>query len=217
MLLELASITNVLVTVATHVIRDLGYGGVLVLIALSGVIGVPGTELPMLFAGFNVYQHHLALPAIIVFGVLGDTIGASAAYAIGYYGRRELLERHGSKLHVSPARLTTAERWFKRRGTVTIPISRWIPVARAAFPYAAGVAEMPFLRFIALATLGSIPWIAGLAILGRAVGSNWVAWRHHLEYVDYAGLALLVLGIAYLISRRNRPRSDKPAPDVVSD
>jgi len=216
MLLALASITDALVTVATHVIRDLGLTGILLLIGVSGVIGVPGTELPMLFGGFNVYQHHLTLPGIIVFGVIGDTLGATAAYAIGYYGRRELLERHGSKLHMTPARLAVAERWFERHGNVTIPFSRWIPVARAAFPYAAGVARMPYLRFALLATLGSIPWIAGLAILGREVGSNWVSWRHHLEYVDYAGLALLVFGVAYLILKRARPGSDKPAPDAVS-
>jgi membrane protein DedA with SNARE-associated domain len=215
MLLALASVTNVLVTIATHVIRDLGLAGVTMLIMLSGVIGLPGTELPMLFAGFNVFQHHLTLPGIIVAGVLGDTLGASIAYAIGYYGRRELLERHGSKLHASPARLAVAERWFERRGAVTIFFSRWIPVARAAFPYAAGVARMPFARLALLATLGSIPWIAGLAILGREVGRNWVNWRHHLEYVDYLGLALLVLGIAYLILRRARSPKDEPTPDAI--
>jgi membrane protein DedA with SNARE-associated domain len=177
---------------------------------------VPGTELPMLFAGFNVYEHHLTLLGIIVFGVLGDTIGASIAYAIGYFGRRELFERHGGKLHVTPARLAAAERWFQRRGTVTIPASRMLPVARAAFPYAAGVARVPFLRFALLVTLGSIPWIAGLAILGRAVGSNWESWRHHLEYVDYAALALVVLAVVYLIVRRARSGSDKPTPDAVA-
>ncbi|HWF36481.1 MAG TPA: DedA family protein [Solirubrobacteraceae bacterium] len=216
MLLGFASVTDALVTFATHVIRDLGLAGILLMIGSSGVIGVPGTELPMLFAGFNVYEHHLTLLGVIVFGVLGDTIGASIAYAIGYYGRRELLERHGGKLHVTPARLATAERWFQRRGTVTIPLSRMIPVARAAFPYAAGVSRVPFARFVLLATLGSIPWIAGLAILGRAVGSNWESWRRHLEYVDYAALAVVVLAVAYLIVRRARSRSDKPTPDAVA-
>ena len=88
-------------------------------------------------------------------------------------------------------------------------------MARAAFPYAAGVARMPFARLALLATLGSIPWIAGLAILGREVGRNWVNWRHHLEYVDYLGLALLVLGIAYLILRRARSPKDEPTPDAI--
>jgi membrane protein DedA with SNARE-associated domain len=213
MLLALASVTDSLVTWATHVIRDLGLAGVTLLIATSGVIGVPGTEPTMLFAGFNVYQHHLSMVGIIVFGVLGDTIGASIAYAIGYFGRRELIERHGNKLHVDASRLALAERWFDRHGSVAIFFSRWIPVARAAFPYAAGVARMPYLRFTAVATLGSIFWIGGLAILGRAVGSNWESWRHHLEYVDYAGLALLVLAVAYLIVKRARPGRDEPTPD----
>lgn len=216
MVLALASVTDALVTLATHVIRDLGLSGIVLMLLLSGVIGLPGTELPMLFAGFNVYQHHLTLVGIIVAGVLGDILGASLAYAIGRFGRRELLERHGGKLHVSPARLAVAERWFERRGDVTIPFSRWLPVVRAVFPYAAGVARMPFARFAFLATLGSIPWIAGLALLGRAVGSNWESWRSHLDYVDYAAIVLFVVVIVYLIVKRSRARSQKPAPDVIS-
>ncbi len=216
MLLPYASITDSLVTLATHIIRDLGYGGVTVMTASSGVIGVPGTEPTMLFAGFNVYQHHLTLIGIIVFGVLGDVIGATIAYAIGYYGRRELLERHGSKLHVSTARLDRVHGWFERYGAPVILVSRVIPFVRAVFPYAAGVAEMPYLRFISLATIGSIVWITGLGLLGQAVGSNWVSWRHNLEYVDYAAAVILVGAIAYLIVRRRSGGGGGPAPDVAS-
>lgn len=215
MVLALASVTDALVTVATHLIRDLGLAGIVLLIAASGIIAVPGTELPMLFAGFNVYQHHLTLLGVIAAGVAGDTLGAAGAYAIGRFGGRELFERHGRKLHVTPAHLEAAERWFARRGAVTIPVSRFLPLVRAAFPFAAGVGRMPFPRFAVLATLGSIPWIGGLAILGRAVGGNWDSWRHHLDYVDYGALALLALGIAYVVFKRARSESDKPARDVV--
>jgi membrane protein DedA with SNARE-associated domain len=216
MLLPYASITDSLVTLATHIIRDLGYGGVTVMTASSGVIGVPGTEPTMLFAGFNVYQHHLTLIGIIIFGVLGDVIGATIAYSIGYYGRRELLERHGSKLHVSTARLDRVHGWFERYGAPVILVSRVIPFIRAVFPYAAGVAEMPYPRFISLATIGSIVWITGLGLLGKAVGSNWVNWRHNLEYVDYAAAVILVGAIAYLIVRRRSGGGGGPAPDVAS-
>ncbi len=147
---------------------------------------------------------------IIVFGVLGDVIGASIAYAIGYYGRRELVEKHGNKLHISTRRLDRAHAWFDRYGTPVILISRWIPFARAAFPYAAGVARMSYLRFVALTTLGSIVWIAAFGVLGREVGSNWQSWRHNLEYVDYAAAALLLVAIAYLIVRIARSRRGDP-------
>jgi membrane protein DedA with SNARE-associated domain len=75
---------------------------------------------------------------------------------------------------------------------------------------------MPFSRFFALALLGSIPWIVGLAVLGQAVGSNWETWRHSLEYVDYVGAAIVVGLIVWLIVRRTRGGGGGPAPDVAS-
>jgi membrane protein DedA with SNARE-associated domain len=167
----------------------------------------------MLFAGFNVSEGHQTLLGIIVFGVIGDMAGATIAYSIGYFGRRELLERQGSKLHMSPQRLDRAHRWFETRGAPVIFFSRMVPFARAAFPYVAGVAEMSFARFFALAAVGSIIWITALSVLGRAVGSNWESWRRHLEVVDYVVVALVVIGIVYLIVRRVR----RPAVDVASE
>jgi membrane protein DedA with SNARE-associated domain len=214
-----ASVTDSLVTLATHIINDIGVAGVALLTMTSGVIGLPGSEPTMLFAGFNVSEHHLTLLGVIVFGVLGDVIGASIAYAIGYFGRIELVERHGNKLHVSRRRLELAHSWFERYGPPVIFVSRLIPFLRAVFPYAAGVSEMPYPRFIVFATLGSIVWITALAVLGNAVGSDWTHWRHNLEYVDYVGAAILVGAIVYLIVRRvrgGRPPSE-PAADVVPD
>jgi membrane protein DedA with SNARE-associated domain len=210
MILVLASVTDSLVTWATNIIHDLGLAGVAVMTLTSGVIGVPGSEPTMLFAGFNVFQHNLTLLGIIVFGVLGDMIGASIAYAIGYVGRHELVERHGAKLHLSPRRLDRAHRWFDRYGSPVMVVSRCIPFARAAFPYAAGVARMPFGRFVVFGTIGSIIWITALGVLGNAVGSNWQNWRHNLEYVDYVAAALLVAAIAYLVVRVARSRRGDP-------
>jgi membrane protein DedA with SNARE-associated domain len=214
----LASITGPVVNLATHIIGSLGLAGVLVLTATTGVIGLPGTEPTMLFAGFNVYQGHLSLLGIIVAGIVGDVIGASIAYGIGYWGRRELIDRHGAKFHVSQRSLERAHRWFDRYGAPVIFVSRLLPGIRAVFPYAAGVSEMPFWRFLPFAALGSAVWITGLALLGRQVGASWQSWRHHLEYGDYALAALVVLAIAYLVLRRIRAARSRSsaAVDVVS-
>jgi membrane protein DedA with SNARE-associated domain len=209
-LIPLASVTDSLVTLATHIIRDVGLVGVLIMTMTSGVVGVPGSEPTMLFAGFDVYQGNLSLVGIIVFGVLGDMIGASIAYAIGYWGREELVERHGNKLHISKSRLDRAHRWFDRWGAPVIVVSRCIPFARAAFPYAAGVARMGYVRFLIFGTIGSTIWITAMGVLGNAVGSNWQSWRHNLEYVDYVAAAVLVAAIAYLIVRVRAGRRGDP-------
>jgi membrane protein DedA with SNARE-associated domain len=210
-----ASVTDALATLATHIIHDLGLAGVGLLCLTTGVVGVPGTEPTMLFAGFNVFQHHLTLAGIVVSGVIGDILGASIAYAIGYYGRLELIERHGNKLHISPRRLEIARGWFDRYGSPVIFVSRFIPGLRAVFPYAAGVSQMPFARFLPFTALGSVGWILGLGLLGRAVGSKWTSWRHNLGYVDYVVVALLVAAVGYLIVRRIRSRGAPPPADAV--
>lgn len=199
-----ASVTNSLVNLATHIVRDLGYAGVGLLTLMSGVIGVPGTEATMLFAGFNVSEHHLTLFGVIAAGVIGDLLGATIAYLIGRLGLHELLGRRGSPLHINPKRLEMAEAWFGRYGAPVVLVSRLIPLFRAVFPYAAGTVRMGYLRFISLAAIGSIIWITGLGLIGRAVGHEWPVWRHDLEYVDYIVAALIVVAIAYLVIRRFR-------------
>lgn len=214
MLLTHASVTDSLVTLATHIINHLGLAGVALLTFSSAVIVVPGTEATMLLSGFNVYHHHHTLVEVIVFGLIGDIVGASVAYAIGYYGS-DWLEQHGGKIHMGPHRLELAHRWFERFGVAAVPVSRCVPLVRAIFPYAAGVSRMPFTKFLPLAALGSIPWIAGLGAIGKAAGSNWNNWRHSLDYVDYAVVALALVAIGYIIVKRRGRSGGGPAPDAA--
>lgn len=205
MLLD-ASVTNSLANIATHVVQHLGYAGVALMIMISQVIIVPGTEVVMLFAGFNVDTHHLTLIGIIVAGVIGDVLGASICYAIGYFGLHEVISRPGSPVHVDARKIEMTHRWFERYGSPVVAVSRCIPVFRSAPPYAAGIARMSYWRFASMATLGSIVWITGLALIGKAVGQQWPQWKHHLEYVDYAVVAIVVLLAAWFLLRviRNR-------------
>ncbi len=206
-----ASVTGSLVTLATHVINDLGLWGIFALLVMSALIGVPGTEVTMLFAGFNVFEGHLSMGGIIAAGVAGDVVGASIAYLIGYLGLHELLEHLPGPLHASARQLDRAHAWFERFGSPVIAVSRLLPLIRAAFPYAAGVAEMTYWRFLAAAAVGSLIWISGLAFLGRAVGSDWENWRHYLDYVDYAAAALFLGAIVYLLVRREHERRARTA------
>lgn len=218
MLLAFASVTDSLVTLATHIIRDLGLAGVSLLTLTSGVVGVPGSEPTMLFAGFNVYNGKFSMLGVIVAGLIGDILGAYTAYAIGFFGREGWLQRGPGRL--GRHKIDRAHRWFDRYGTPVVFFSRMMPVVRSAFPYAAGAAQMPFRRFAPLVALGSIPWVVGLAVVGREVGHGWQSWRHHLEYVDYVGAALVVLAIVYLIvrfirSRRPPSRTDEVEPTTA--
>jgi membrane protein DedA with SNARE-associated domain len=211
-LVQLASVTNALVNFATNVVSDLGLPGVFLLMALDAT-GIPiPSEVTMLFAGFDVFRGHNTLAGVIAAGVVGDLAGASIAYAIGYYGRLELLERHGAKVHITPERLALAERWFERFGTPAIFFSRMVPVVRSFISFPAGAARMPYPRFLVLSLLGVLPWVAGFAVLGRELGSKYASLQDKLHYVDLAVAGLIVIGAIYLLIRNRRAAARGGAP-----
>jgi membrane protein DedA with SNARE-associated domain len=205
-MLVLASVTDRLVDFATNVVGDLGIAGIFALmIPESACIPIP-SEATMLFAGFNVSNGRFTLLAAVAAGVAANMIGSWIAYAIGYYGRIELLEKHGNKLHIKKEHILWAERWFARHGEATVFFARMIPVVRTFISLPAGAARMPFWRFTIFTVLGCIPWVFMLAFIGKQAGDNWVSWKNSLHYVDYAVAALIVVGIVYLVARSRRRR-----------
>jgi membrane protein DedA with SNARE-associated domain len=188
------------------------------MVAESACIPIP-SEATMLFAGFNVSNGEYPLLAVVAVGVLANVVGSWIGYAVGYYGRIDILEKHGRKLHVKPSHLAWADRWFERYGSATVFFSRMLPVIRTFISLPAGVARMPFWRFTALTTLGCIPWVFLLAFIGKQAGDRWETWKNSLHYVDYAVVALILLGLVYLLVRRRRkpdqpPVAGEPAADA---
>jgi len=208
----LASITDPIVELAVDVVDALGLPGIFVLMVLeSACIPVP-SEATMLFAGFNVSRGEYSLLAATLVGSFANLVGSWIAYAIGYYGRVDLLERHGKKLHVKPSHLAVADRWFERHGDATVFFTRMLPIVRTFISLPAGVARMPFWRFSVLTLAGCIPWMFMLTFIGLQVGDRWEAWKDSLHYVDYAVAACIVLGVAYLVIRRVQGGGDGAAP-----
>jgi membrane protein DedA with SNARE-associated domain len=219
-MLVLASISESLVNIAWHFVRDAGLPAVFVLmVAESACIPIP-SEATMLFAGFAVadpgatHHHHLTLVGIVLAGVLGNLVGSWIAYGVGRGGRLELIERHGKWLRLKPSHIAWADRWFERYGQRAVFFSRMLPIIRTFISLPAGVAKVPFGRFTLLTLAGCAPWVLGLGIAGEAVGSEWTSVRKDFEYVDYAIVALVVIGIAYAVVRRRQGRRD-PAHDAL--
>jgi membrane protein DedA with SNARE-associated domain len=203
---ELASITDPLVNFATNAIDSLGLPGVFLLMLLeSACIPIP-SEATMLFTGFNVSKGHYTLVEAVAVGSAGNLVGSWVAYAVGYYGRVDVLEKHGPKVGIRMHHLEAADRWFQRHGDATVFFTRLLPVVRTFISLPAGVARMPFWRFTAFTIAGCVPWVLMLTFIGKQAGDHWDQWKNSLHYVDYAVVAAIVVGAAYLVLRRRRRR-----------
>jgi membrane protein DedA with SNARE-associated domain len=213
----LASLTDPIVEIAVDVVDALGLPGIFVLMVLeSACIPVP-SEATMLFAGFNVSRGEYSLLAATLVGSFANLVGSWIAYAIGWYGRVDLLEKHGRKLHIKPSHLAWADRWFERHGDATVFFTRMLPIVRTFISLPAGVARMPFWRFSVLTLAGCVPWMFMLTFIGLQVGDRWEQWKDSLHYVDYAVAAGIVLGVAYLVIRRMRGGGDGAAASAAAE
>ena len=197
----------------TTFIGNHGVYAVFALMLLSAVLPA-ASEVVMLYAGavaagafagahVVVFGHRFAsggwaYVAMAVAGVLGCFLGAVLGWAIGDYGGRPLLENHGRILHVTPAKLDRMERWFDRYGAFVVLFGLAAPVVRSFVAIPAGIARVPFPRFIALATVGCAAFCFAFAGIGWAVGSHYGSVR---RYVDYVVLAAILIGIAYVLVR----------------
>jgi membrane protein DedA with SNARE-associated domain len=224
-----ASLTSWITELVTDAIGNHGIYAVFFLMLLDAVFPA-ASELVMVYSGalaagaFNaevvlfgqtIEEGFPAYLAMALSGTIGYTIGSIIGWAIGLYGGRPYLERHGRWLHLPPERLDKAERWFERWGDWAVFLGRITPIARSFISIPAGVFEAKLGRYTVLTLIGSAIWCFAFAGIGYAVGTQWETFHENFHYVDYAFLAGIVLLAAYLVLRRRRAsrlsRSADPA------
>ena len=153
--------------------------------------------------GHRIDSHFWGYVAMSLAGVAGQTVGSIIGWAIGLYGGRPLVERHGRWLHLGPENLDRAEDWFDRWGDWAVFLGRMTPVVRSFVSIPAGLARMPLGRFTLYSALGTIPWCFGIAGAGWALGSSWETFHHDFRYVEVlVGVGILALLVWYLRRRR---------------
>src|SRR5580700_8890735 len=184
-----AHIIEILGAWITGVISAMGYGGVMLLMAIeSACIPLP-SEIIMPFSGYLVYTGRFSLLAVATWGAIGCNLGSVVAYEIGYYGGRPLVERFGRYVFLSKRELDIAEHFFQRRGAIAVLIARLLPVVRTFIALPAGIARMPRLKFHIYTFVGSWPWCFALAYVGMQLGEKWdkdprlKMWFHRLDAI----------------------------------
>jgi membrane protein DedA with SNARE-associated domain len=219
-----ASILSEITDGITSAIGDYGLYAVFLLMFVDAVLPA-ASEVVMLYAGAvaagafagqdvvflgrTIDEGFAAYVAMALAGTIGYTIGAIVGWAIGLYGGRPYVERHGRWLHLNMEKLDRAERWFERWEDLAVFLGRLTPVVRSFVSIPAGVLEVPFVRYTLLTLAGSAIWCFFFAGAGYAVGDNWEDFHHAFRYVEYlvaAGIAAIAVWLVVRYVRRRRRR-----------
>jgi membrane protein DedA with SNARE-associated domain len=223
-----ASILSEVTDAVTSAIGDYGLYAIFLLMLVDAVFPA-ASEVVMVYAGAlaagafanqevvlfgtTIDDGWVAYVAVALAGTIGYTVGAIIGWAIGLYGGRPYLERHGRWLHLDEAKLDRAERWFERWEDWAVFLGRLTPVIRSFVSIPAGVMEVPFVRYTALTFAGSAIWCFGFAGAGFALGASWEDFHHAFRYVDYLVAAAVVAAAIWLGWRFARRRRRRVAED----
>jgi len=197
--------------------RDIGYPGIVVLMAIeSSILPLP-SELVMPPAGYLAAKGELSLPLVIVCGVLGSVLGALANYGLAAWLGRAFVHRMGRYLLVSEKSLEQSEQFFARHGEISTFVARMLPVIRHLISLPAGLARMPIPRFMSFTALGAGIWCTVLTIIGWTIGrkENVLLGTLNAEVRREAAHAmtiilpvLLAITVIYVVWNRRRRRHE---------
>ncbi len=193
------------------VLDSYGYLAVGGLVTLEDFgIPVPG-ETILVAASVYAGAGRLSIVVVGIVALAAAVIGDNIGYAIGRFGGHALVLRYGRFVLLTEERLARAEGFFARYGGPIVVVARFIEGLRQLNGIIAGIAEMPWPRFLLFNAIGAALWVGVWTSVGYLAGDHiQVIYAAVTRYSLYALIVLVVVvaawAIRFLIRRRRRGR-----------
>lgn len=195
---------------ASDVVEELGYAGLVVIMAVEHVFPPIPSELVLPLAGFQVAEGTLSFPGALIASTAGSLIGASILYWIARAGGRPLLFRLRRVLRITERDIDTAERRFERHSWWIVVLGRMVPGVRSLVSVPPGLLRMAYGRYLGLTLVGSLAWNTLLIAIGQQLGSRWEEVSQvvgPLSRIVLIALIPLTVAWVWIYVRRRRGRA----------
>ena len=184
-------LTEFLATYITGFIDQVGYTGVFVLMTMESMVFPVPSEAVMPFAGFLIAEGGFTFASVIFFSTLGSITGSLISYCLGAYGGNRFVDKFGKYFLLDRDDLAFTERFFHKYGSLTIFISRFIPVVRHLISIPAGMGRMRLAPFCLYTVVGAGLWNTFLAWAGFSLKQNWETVMRYSKVADILVIILL--------------------------
>jgi membrane protein DedA with SNARE-associated domain len=190
-----------------RLVETIGEPGVGLLLALETVVPPIPSEVVLPFAGYAAATGTLDPVLAWVAATIGSLLGAYLLYGLGRTVSYERLEHLAGRrwfILFGQRDLARGHRFFERHGSAIVFFGRFIPFVRSIVSVPAGLERMPLGRFSLLTAAGSGLWNAVFIWVGHRLGADYALVEEYVAPVSTLVLALVVLGLGWLVVRRRR-------------
>jgi membrane protein DedA with SNARE-associated domain len=181
-----------------EIARQYGYLAVFLGILLENLgIPLPG-ETVTLVGGFLAGSGELNYWLILCSAISGAFLGGTCGYGIGRYGGWPLLVRLGSFFRIPEVKLVELKDKFSENSSQAVFFGRFVALFRIFLGPMAGIAEMPFGKFLVFNLAGATVWASVMVTLAFFVG-HLISLEQLISWVAKFTAVALVLAIAWIV------------------
>lgn len=189
-------------TAIVEIINELGYLGIVALIALENIFPPIPSEIILTLGGFMTTYTSMTKIGVIIYATVGSSLGALILYLAGRLLPEERLKlivrgRIGKLLRFKEEDIDKSVQWFNRKGKYTVFFCRCIPIVRSLISIPAGMAKMNIWQFMIYTVAGSLIWNTVLVLLGGHAEASWNMIADSVG--DFSSIVALVIGVGIVV------------------
>ena len=194
--------------------RTYGYWAVFLGIMLESTgLPIPG-ETMTLVGGFLAGSHELVYRWVLASAITGAVIGDSIGYWVGFFGGWPLLLKLSQIFKIEEKKILHLREQFSQNAGKAVVLGRFVALLRIFAGPLAGIAQMPYWKFLLCNLLGAVLWATTMVTLAYGVGhviplATLVQWVAQFTVV---ALAIVVGWIAIQLWRHARQSAHATAP-----
>lgn len=131
----------------------------------------------------------VVIPLLIVAALLGDNVN----YFVGkFFG--DFVKSKERILFFKREYIDQTHEFYEKNGGKTVIMARFVPIVRTIAPFVAGAGSMTYSKYIVNCIIGAVLWVAGITLLGYAIG-NIPVIHDHIKVVELIIIVVSVLPI----------------------
>ncbi len=203
-----------IINIITSLVSTYGYLGIFIAAFAETIFPPIPSELIFPLAGFVGFKSNFTYFETFLMassGAVGATIGAIVIYLVSFKIGRIAIVKLGKYVFVNEKKIESAERWFEKYGVYAVFLGRMAPGVRELISVPAGIARMPFAKFVTFTFFGSLIWSVILVFLGYFLGDSWESlsetFSDYFTVISVLVLLSIVIVIFYYVyygKRRDR-------------